>query len=128
MDARQYNIIYQVVDDVKMAMDGILEPEYEEVVHGHATVRNLFHYSKVGVIAGSYVTDGKMIRGTMIRIFRGDQKIYEGKLESLKRFKDDAREVEKGFECGISIMKYEDFKEGDRIECFEIRRKGRKGT
>ncbi|MFH0886986.1 MAG: translation initiation factor IF-2 [bacterium] len=127
VDTRQYNIIYQVVDDVKMAMEGMLEPEYEELVHGHATVRNLFHYSKVGVIAGSYVTDGKMVRGTSIRIFRGDQKIYEGKLESLKRFKDDAKEVEKGFECGVSIMKYEDFKEGDRIECFEIRRKTRKG-
>ncbi|MFH1347844.1 MAG: translation initiation factor IF-2, partial [Candidatus Margulisiibacteriota bacterium] len=126
IEVRRYDIIYNLVDDIKLAMEGMLEPEYEEVVLGHAEVRNLFKFSKVGVIAGCFVKDGKMARGSKIRIFRGPDKLYEGKLESLKRFKEDVKAVEQNYECGIAISGYINFKEGDEIECFEIREKARK--
>ena len=125
VEVRQYNIIYNLVDDVKLAMEGLLEPEYEEVITGHAEVRQLFSFSKVGSIAGCFVTDGKMTRGTGLRVFRGKDKIYEGKIETLKRFKDDVKAVEQNFECGISIPGYNDFKSGDIIENFEVRVKPR---
>lgn len=123
VEVRRYNIIYQLVDDVKLAMEGMLEPEYEEVVTGHAEVRTIFKSSKVGVIAGCFVKDGKITRGSKIRIFRGKDKIYEGKLDSLKRFKEDVRSVEQNFECGIVIQGYGDFQEGDEIEAYEVREK-----
>lgn len=126
IEVRQYDIIYKLVDDVRLAMEGMLEPEYEEVVIGHAEVRNLFKFSKVGVIAGCFVKDGKLVRGCKMRLFRGPDKIYEGKLESLKRFKDDVKAVEQNYECGVAIQGYTDFKEGDEIEAFEIREKSRK--
>jgi translation initiation factor IF-2 len=126
VDTRIYNIIYQIADDVKLAMTGLLEPVKEEVVLGHATVKAIFKYSKVGVIAGCIVRDGKMLRGTHIRILREEKKLYEGKLDSLKRFKEDAKEVLTGFECGISVSGFNDFAEGDTIECFEIRTAARK--
>jgi translation initiation factor IF-2 len=125
VEVRKYNIIYKLIDDVKLAMEGMLEPEFEEVVLGHAEVRNLFKFSKVGVIAGCFVKDGKMVRGAKIRIFRGPDKIHEGKLETLKRFKDDVKSVDQNYECGISIQGYTNFKEGDEIEAFEIREKAR---
>jgi translation initiation factor IF-2 len=125
IEIRRYNIIYKLIDDVKLAMEGMLEPEYEEVVAGHAEVRALFKYSKVGIIAGCFVTDGKLVRGVNIRIFRGKDKIYEGKLESLKRFKEDVKAVEQNYECGVSISGYTNFKVGDIIEAFEIREKAR---
>ena len=115
-----------MIDDIKLAMEGMLEPEYEEAVVGHAEVRALFKYSKVGVIAGCFVKDGKLVRGTKIRIFRGKEKIYEGKLESLKRFKEDVKSVEQNYECGVSISGYANFEVGDEIEAFEIREKARK--
>ena len=126
VDTRIYNIIYQIADDVKAAMTGLLEPVREEVVIGHATVKAIFKYSKVGVIAGCIVKDGKMLRGAYIRILREEKKLYEGKLDSLKRFKEDAKEVLTGFECGISVPGFNDFAEGDSIECFEIRTAARK--
>ncbi|MDD4179168.1 MAG: translation initiation factor IF-2 [Candidatus Margulisbacteria bacterium] len=126
VEVRQYNIIYKLIDDVKLAMEGLLEPEYEEVVVGHAEVRNLFSFSKIGTIAGCFVTDGKMIRGLQMRIFRDKAKVYEGKMESLKRFKEDVKTVESNFECGINIPGYTDFKVGDIIEVFEVREKSRK--
>ena len=126
VEVRKYNIIYKLIDDIKLAMEGLLEPEYEEVVTGHAEVRNLFSFSKVGTIAGCFVTDGKMTRGTGIRIFRDKEKIYEGKLESLKRFKEDVKSVEQSYECGIAMPGYTNFKVGDVIENFEIREKPRK--
>ncbi|MBU1027055.1 MAG: translation initiation factor IF-2, partial [Candidatus Margulisbacteria bacterium] len=126
VEVRRYNIIYKLIDDVKLAMEGMLEPVYEEVVLGHAEVRNLFKFSKVGVIAGCFVKDGKMQRGVMMRQFRDKEKIYEGKLETLKRFKDDVKSVEQNFECGISIQGYTNFKEGDIIEAYEVREKARK--
>ena len=126
VEVRTYTIIYKMIDDIKLAMEGMLEPEYEEVVIGHAEVRSLFKFSKVGIIAGSFVLDGKMQRGCKIRIFRDKEQVYEGKLESLKRFKDDVKAVEQNFECGIAIAGYTDFKVGDRVEAFEIREKARK--
>ena len=126
VDTRIYNIIYQIADDVKAAMTGLLEPVREEVVLGHAAVKAIFKYSKVGVIAGCIVKDGKMLRGAYMRVLREEKKLYEGKLESLKRFKEDAKEVLTGFECGISVSGFNDFAEGDIIECFEIRTAARK--
>jgi translation initiation factor IF-2 len=121
VDMKIYNIIYQIVDDMKLAMQGLLEPIKEEAILGHAFVKTTFRFSKLGTIAGCVVKDGLMQRGKFIRIMREDKKIYEGRLESLKRFKDDAKEVQTGFECGIAIQGYNDFKEGDIIECFEIK-------
>lgn len=126
VEVRKYDIIYKLIDDIKLAMEGLLEPEYEEVIVGHAEVRQLFSFSKVGVIAGCFVTDGKMTRGIGMRIFRNKEKIYEGKLESLKRFKEDVKTVEQNYECGIAISGYTDFEIGDVIEVFEIREKPRK--
>ncbi|HVN67031.1 MAG TPA: translation initiation factor IF-2 [Candidatus Sulfotelmatobacter sp.] len=125
VEVRQYNIIYKLIDDVKLAMEGMLEPVYEEVVIGHAEVRNLFSFSKIGTIAGCFVTDGKMVRGSGLRIMRGKEKVYEGKMESLKRFKEDVKAVEANYECGINIPGYTDFKVGDIIEAFEVREKAR---
>jgi translation initiation factor IF-2 len=104
-------------------MEGLLEPEYEEVVLGHAEVRNLFKFSKVGVIAGCFVVDGKLARGAKMRLLRNKEKVYEGKLESLKRFKDDVKTVEQNFECGVAITGFTNFMIGDMIEAFEIREK-----
>jgi translation initiation factor IF-2 len=125
VEIRFYNIIYKLVDDVKLAMEGMLEPEYEEVVTGHAEVRNLFKFSKVGTIAGCFVTDGKMVRGAKIRMFRSKAKLFEGKLDSLKRFKDDVKTVEQNFECGIAVLGFNDFEVGDIIENIEIKEKAR---
>jgi translation initiation factor IF-2 len=121
INVRLYDIIYKITEDLQMAAEGMLEPVYEEVILGEAEVRATYRFSKVGMIAGSFVTSGKMVRGAKIRIFRGkdNTKVYEGKLENLKRFK----EVETNFECGISIQGYEDFEVGDRIQAFEMRKK-----
>ncbi|NQT28963.1 MAG: translation initiation factor IF-2 [Candidatus Saganbacteria bacterium] len=126
VEVRKYNIIYKLIDDVKLAMEGMLEPEYHEVTLGHAEVRNLFKFSKVGIIAGCFVKDGKLARGKKMRIFREGEKTYEGKLESLKRFKDDVKVVEQNYECGVAISGYINFKVGDEIECFDIVEKARK--
>ncbi len=123
VNIRIYDIIYKITEDLKLAADGLLEPVYEEVQLGEAEVRATYKFSKVGVIAGAFVTSGKMVRGAKMRIFRGGEKIYEGKLEALKRFKDDVREVETNFECGISVQGYEDFAVGDKIQAFEMRKK-----
>lgn len=126
VDTRIYDIIYKIADDVKAAMLGMLEPIKIEAVLGHAVVKQLFRYSKVGVIAGCIVKDGKVLRGSSIRILREGKKIYDGKLDNLKRFKEDAKEVQAGYECGISTSGFSDFAEGDTIECYEIRIEARK--
>ena len=126
VEIRNYNIIYKMLDDLKSALTGRLKPEFEEVLLGKAEVRQTFKFSKLGMIAGSFITQGKFVRGASLRIFRGGEKIYEGKLESLKRFKDDVKEVAEGYECGVAIQGYSDFKEKDQLECFEVREKGRK--
>lgn len=123
---KTYSIIYKLLDDVKLAMEGSLTPEYEEVVIGTAEVRQTFKFSKIGVIAGSFVKSGKLLRGAGLRIMRDGEKVYEGKLESLKRFKEDVKEALEGYECGVAIVGYEDFKPGDILECFETREKSRK--
>ncbi len=118
IDIRLYRVIYQAIEDVENAMKGMLAPKFKEVLLGHAQVRQTFRVSGVGTIAGSYVTDGKIARNAQIRLLRDNVVIHEGKIDSLKRFKDDAKEVNTGYECGIGIENYNDIKEGDVIECF----------
>ena len=125
VDIRLHRIIYKVIEEIEAAMKGMLDPEYEEKIIGQAEVRQTIKVSKVGTIAGSYVTEGKMQRDAGVRIIREGIVVFEGELESLKRFKDDAKEVAKGYECGITVKNYNDIKEGDIIEAFvmeEIKR------
>ena len=118
VDLRLYKVIYNAIEDVEAAMKGMLDPIYEEKVIGHAEVRQLFKASGVGTIAGSYVLDGKIVRGCSVRINREEEKIFEGPLASLKRFKDDVKEVASGYECGLVFEKFNDIKEGDIIEAY----------
>ena len=118
VDVRFYDIIYQLVSDVKDAMVGMLEPVYKEVVHGHAEIRDLFHVPKVGAIAGSLVTDGKIERNAKARLLRDHVVIYDGRIASLRRIKDDVKEVAVGYECGIRLEDYNDLKVGDIIESY----------
>ena len=118
VDIRLYRVIYQAIEDIEKAMKGLLAPEYKEVLLGHAEVRNTFRITGAGTVAGCYVQDGKMQRNAQVRLLRDNIVVYEGKLNSLKRFKDDAKEVAAGYECGISFDGYNDIKEGDIIECF----------
>lgn len=120
VDIRLYNIIYDAVDDIKKAMEGLLEPTLKEKYLGRAEIREVFSVPKHGNVAGSYVVDGKMIRNSQVRLLRDNIVIYEGKMASLRRFKDDVREVASGYECGISLENYNDIKVGDIIESFEI--------
>ncbi len=125
VDIRLHRVIYQMIEEIESAMKGLLDPEYEEKIIGQAEVRETFHVSKIGTIAGSYVTDGKITRDSGVRVIRDNIVIYEGELDALKRFKDDAREVARGYECGITIKNYNDIKVGDIIEAFvmeEIKR------
>ncbi|HSA58141.1 MAG TPA: translation initiation factor IF-2 [bacterium] len=117
---RTYNIIYDVIEDMKKAMEGLLQPTYEEKYLGRAEVRQIFTISKVGTIAGCFVTDGKILRSASVRLLRDGKVVTQGKISSLKRFKEDAREVATGIECGIGIENYNDVKAGDVIEAFEI--------
>ncbi|WP_243467140.1 translation initiation factor IF-2 [Acetivibrio straminisolvens] len=118
VDLRLYTIIYNAIEDIEAAMKGMLDPTYKEVVIGHVEIRQIFKVSGVGTIGGAYVTDGKIVRNCDIRLVRDGIVIHEGKLASLKRFKDDVKEVAQGYECGISIEKYNDIKEGDVIEAY----------
>ncbi len=118
VEIKQYSVIYQAIEDVESAMKGMLDPVYEEKVIGNAEVRQTFKVSNVGTIAGCYVLDGKIERNAGVRVIRENVVIHEGKLESLKRFKDDVKEVTKGYECGIQIANYNDIKEMDIIEVF----------
>ncbi len=120
VDVRLYRIIYKAIEDITNAMKGMLDPEYEEVVTGHAEVRQTFKVSAIGTIAGCYVTDGTIKRNSQVRLLRDNVVIYEGKLSSLKRFKDDAKEVAQGYECGLSLENFNDIKELDVVECFEM--------
>lgn len=122
VDVRLYNIIYKAIDDVKAALEGMLEPEFEEVNIGKVEVRQLFKYSKVGIIAGCYVTSGVVKRNSQVRVKRGKDVLVTSKIESLKRFKEDVREVKEGFECGIVIEKFDDLKQGDILELFELKK------
>jgi translation initiation factor IF-2 len=126
IDIRTYSIIYQAIEEIKSAMEGMLSPEIVEKVIGHVEIREVFKITKVGTIAGSYVTDGKVERGSKIRVIRNGVVKHEGILASLKRFKDDVKEVTKGYECGLQISNFNDIEEGDYLEVFveeEVKRK-----
>ena len=120
VDIKTYRIIYDAIEDVKSAMIGMLDPEYKEVVNGKAEVRMTYKISNVGTIAGCYVTDGKIVRNSEVRVIRDGIVIFESVLASLKRFKDDVKEVNKGYECGLSVERFNDLKEGDIIESFTM--------
>lgn len=118
VDMRLHRVIYNVIEEIESAMKGMLDPEFEEKVIGQAEVRQTFKVSKVGTIAGSYVTEGKITRDAGVRVIRDGVVLFEGELDTLKRFKDDAKEVAQGYECGITVAKFNDIKEGDIIEAF----------
>ena len=120
VDLRMYRVIYDAINDIEDAMKGMLDPKFKEVVLGHADVRDTFSVSGIGTIAGSYVTDGTISRSNQVRIVRDGVVIHEGQISSLRRFKDDVREVSHGYECGIGIERYNDIKVGDQIEAFEM--------
>ncbi len=120
VEIRYYNIIYDLVDDVKKAMSGLLAPTLRETMLGNAQILEIFSVSKVGKVAGCRVTDGKVERGANVRLIRDNVVIHEGKLSQLKRFKDDAREVLAGQECGMAFESYQDMRVGDVIECYRV--------
>lgn len=118
VDVRLYRVIYNAIEDITAAMKGMLDPVYEEKVTGHAEIRQIFKASGVGTIGGSYVIDGKIVRNSQVRIIRDGIVVYEGELAALRRFKDDVKEVNAGYECGLLFNKFNDIKEGDQVEAF----------
>jgi translation initiation factor IF-2 len=120
VDVHYYNIIYEAVDEVKAALSGMLSPERKESVTGLVEVRNVFRITKVGTVAGCYVLDGVVKRGSSVRLLRSNVVIHTGELDSLKRFKDDVKEVRSGFECGLSLKNFNDVEVGDQLEVFEM--------
>ena len=119
IDVRSYSIIYDAINDVKDAMEGMLSPELKEEITGTAEIRETYKISKVGTIAGCMVLTGKIFRNSKVRVIREGVVIYTGALASLKRFKDDAKEVAKGYDCGLQIKNFNDIKEGDQLESFQ---------
>lgn len=120
VDLRYYNVIYEAVDEVKLALSGMLAPERKESIIGLVEIRQVFKISKVGTIAGCYVLEGTIKRGSSVRLLRDNVVVHSGELDSLKRFKDDVREVKAGFECGLSVKNYDELKVGDQLEVFEV--------
>jgi translation initiation factor IF-2 len=125
IEIRLYSIIYDAINQVKDAMEGMLAPTVEEVVTGSVEVRQIFKISKVGTIAGCYVTEGQIKRSSNVRLVRDGIVVHTGQIDALKRFKDDVSEVKSGYECGLSLKGYNDIKEGDVIEAFEMKEKKR---
>jgi translation initiation factor IF-2 len=121
VEIRTYSVIYKALDDLRAAMQGMLEPEQVEETIGTAEVRQIFRASRIGTIAGSYVTEGRVVRGARTRVVRDGTVVYDTTIDSLKRFNDDAREVAAGYECGITLANYQDVKEGDVLEVYETR-------
>jgi translation initiation factor IF-2 len=121
VEIRYYNIIYDAVDELKAAMSGMLAPEKREEVIGSAEIRTVFVASKIGTVAGCMVTSGQVTRSAHFRLLRENVVIYTGEIDTLKRLKDDVREVKEGFECGIKLKNYNDIKEGDQLEFFEVK-------
>ena len=121
IDLRYYSVIYELIDDVKQAMSGMLAPEKREEIVGVAEVRDVFRSSKFGAVAGCMVVEGMLYRNRPIRVLRDDVVVFEGELESLRRFKEDVQEVRNGMECGVAVKSYNDVKPGDKIEVFEVR-------
>ncbi|MCG5388817.1 translation initiation factor IF-2, partial [Providencia rettgeri] len=120
VDLRYYSVIYSLIDEIKSAMSGMLEPEYKQEIMGLAEVRDVFKSPKFGAIAGCMVVEGNIKRNNPIRVLRDNVVIYEGELESLRRFKDDVNEVRNGMECGIGVKNYNDVRVGDMIEVFQV--------
>ncbi|MCL1884163.1 MAG: translation initiation factor IF-2, partial [Defluviitaleaceae bacterium] len=118
VDVRMYSVIYSAIDDIEAAMKGMLDPEFTEKIIGHAEIRQIFKASGIGTIGGSHVTEGKITRNAQVRIVRDGRVIYDGHLDTLKRFKDDAKEVASGYECGMVFKNYNDIKEGDKVEAY----------
>ncbi len=118
VEIRMYRVIYDCINEIEAAMKGMLAPKYEEKIIGHAEVRQTYKVSKVGTVCGCYVLDGKIQRGCSVRVLRDNIVIFEGELASLRRFKDDVKEVASGYECGMQVEKFNDIKELDVIECF----------
>jgi translation initiation factor IF-2 len=118
VDIRTHRIIYEIIDEVEAAMKGLLAPVYKENLLGHAEVRQTIRVPNVGTIAGSYILDGKITRAAQIRVVRDGIVIFEDKISSLRRFKDDVKEVNEGYECGVGLEKFNDIKEGDVLEAF----------
>ncbi|HID55397.1 TPA: translation initiation factor IF-2, partial [Candidatus Poribacteria bacterium] len=120
VEIRTYRVIYDLLADMRDALRGMLEPEEREVILGRSEVRQVFNVPRFGRVAGCYVLEGRMVRGRNLRVVRDGVVIYEGRLDSLRRFKEDVREVQEGFECGIGMENFNDFKEGDILECFTV--------
>jgi len=120
VDIRYYSIIYNALDDIKAMLSGMLAPELREKFLGNAEIREVFNITKAGKVAGCFITDGVIKRGAGVRLLRDDVVIHEGKLKTLKRFKDEVREVQHGYECGMAFENYEDITVGDVIEAFEV--------
>jgi translation initiation factor IF-2 len=121
VELRLYEVIYQILEDVNNALVGMLQPEFEEIVTGDAEVREVFGVPRVGKVAGCYVRNGVITRGSRVRFLRDGVVIWNGQISSLKRFKDDVREVQAGFECGIGLSDFQDLKQGDVIETYELK-------
>lgn len=126
VEIRTYNVIYNIINDVRLGLEGLLEPEEKEIITGHVEIRQVFKISKLGNIAGCYVTDGYINRNSKIRVLRNEEAIFDGKISSLKRFKDEVKEVKSGFECGILLEGLNDIKEGDIIESYAVEKVTRK--
>jgi translation initiation factor IF-2 len=126
VEIKTYTVIYQAIEEMKAALEGLLEPELVEQKTGHATVKEVFRISRVGAIAGCILTDGKIERTNQCRLIRDGKVVHTGKLESLKRFKDDVKEVQEGYECGIKIAGHDDVRKNDVIEAFAINKVARK--
>jgi translation initiation factor IF-2 len=120
IEIRYYSIIYNVIDDIKAALSGLLPPSLHEKFLGNAEIRQVFNITKVGKVAGCRVVEGMVKRGAKVRLLRDQTVIHEGTLKTLRRFKDEVREVQEGYECGMAFENYEDIREGDVIECFEV--------
>jgi translation initiation factor IF-2 len=121
VEIRTYEIIYKLIEDIEKALKGMLAPEFEEVVTGEAEVREIFRAPKVGAIAGCFVRSGVITRGSKVRFLRDGVIIWKGAISSLRRFKDDVKEVREGFECGIGLSDFQDLKQGDLIETYDLR-------
>ena len=126
MDIRLYTVIYEAVNDVRDALEGLLEPAFHEKVLGRAEVRQVFTVSGIGQIAGCAVSDGKILRGAKARLLRDHVVVHDGRIATLKRFKEDAREVASGYECGLSLEGFQDVKVGDVVEAYEVEQVARR--
>ena len=125
VEVKHYNIIYECLEDIDDAMKGMLDPEIVEKIVGRAEIRQIFKVSRLGLIAGSFVVEGAISRNATVRVIREDEVVHEGKISSLKRFKDDVREVQKDFECGIGVAGVSDLRKGDVLEAFVVEEKAR---